>query len=231
VALTLRAQYATYLLLSGLVLAFTAALLPSSAPYFARFFSDANPLLVVAATSVIGGAALVVLQSRGGFAVLRGRRTLRGIGLSAALAALLAAAAVAADLLFHYPEDLNVPVPAALLFYPAIGFVAEAVFHLVPLALLLLVMTPLVRIIGLTRAIQLGMLVTAFVEPTIQVLLARTVSPSLAVYTSLHVFAISLLQLYVFRRFDFVSMYSFRLCYYALWHLPWGVIRLDVLFG
>jgi hypothetical protein len=38
------------------------------------------------------------------------------------------------------------------------------------------------------------------------------------------------LQLYVFRRFDFASMYAFRLVYYAYWHILWGVIRLKVLF-
>lgn len=229
-AVGLRGRYATYLLLSAVVLALTAALLPSSAHHFARFFGGANPLVVVAATSVIGGAALVFLQSRGGFAVLRGRRTLRGIGLSAALAALPALAAVVADLLLGYPEDMNVPVPPALLFYPAVGFAAEVAFHLVPLGLLLLVMTPLVRLIGLTRVIWLGMLLTAFVEPTFQALLARGSSPSLVAYTWTHVSAISLLELYVFRRFDFVSMYTFRLCYYALWHVLWGSIRLDVLF-
>jgi hypothetical protein len=51
-----------------------------------------------------------------------------------------------------------------------------------------------------------------------------------AAYTWIHVFVIAFLQLYVFRRFDFVSMYSFRLFYYAYWHILWGVIRLEVLF-
>ncbi len=49
-------------------------------------------------------------------------------------------------------------------------------------------------------------------------------------YTWLHVFAIALLQLLVFRRYDFVSMLGTRLCYYAYWHLLWGVVRLEVLF-
>lgn len=39
-----------------------------------------------------------------------------------------------------------------------------------------------------------------------------------------------LLQLHVFRRFDFVSMLSLRLVYYVYWHLIWGAIRLRVLF-
>ena len=50
------------------------------------------------------------------------------------------------------------------------------------------------------------------------------------VYTWVHVFAIALLQLYVFRRFDFTSMYVFRLIYYAYWHIIWGVLRLELLF-
>ena len=49
-------------------------------------------------------------------------------------------AVVVADILLRYPEDTNAPWPAALLFYPAIGFVAEILFHVVPLALLMLLL-------------------------------------------------------------------------------------------
>jgi hypothetical protein len=38
--------------------------------------------------------------------------------------------------------------------------------------------------------------------------------------------AFGLVQLYVFRRFGFASMYSLRLAYYSLWHIAWGTTRL-----
>jgi hypothetical protein len=68
------------------------------------------------------------------------------------------------------------------------------------------------------------------VEPTFQVLFGERAFTGGAVYTWVHVFAIASLQLFVFRRFDFVSMYSFRLFYYVYWHIVWGVIRLEALF-
>ena len=51
-----------------------------------------------------------------------------------------------------------------------------------------------------------------------------------AAYTWVHVFAIALLQLAVFRRYDFALMYAFHLFYYAYRYIAWGVFRLDVLF-
>ena len=53
-----------------------------------------------------------VLQSRYAFLILKGRTTLRGVAVSAALASVLAVAIVVADLLIRYPQDMNVPVPA-----------------------------------------------------------------------------------------------------------------------
>jgi hypothetical protein len=50
------------------------------------------------------------------------------------------------------------------------------------------------------------------------------------VYDGLHVLAINICQLHLFKRYDFVSMFAFRLAYYAVWHVVWGHVRLGVLF-
>ena len=42
--------------------------------------------------------------------------------------------------------------------------------------------------------------------------------------------AINICQLSILRRYDFVSMWTFRLVYYAIWHVVWGELRLRVLF-
>ena len=68
------------------------------------------------------------------------------------------------------------------------------------------------------------------IEPTFQVLFQGRDFMWGDIYTWIHVLVISALQLYIFWRFDFVSMYVFRLFYYFYWHILWGVIRLDVLF-
>lgn len=225
-----RWQYAAYLTLSLVALIFIVILLPSSRAYFRRFFGNAHPVLVVIVASVLGAAALGVLHARGGFEILKGQTTLRGIALSAGFATLLAVAIVIADFFLRYPKDTNVPVPQALLFYPAVGFVAEIVFHVLPLALLMLALSPLAKRFGTERIVWLGILLVAVLEPTFQTLFEGKVFTWRAAYTWIHVFALAFLQLYVFRRFDFVSMYSFRLIYYAYWHILWGVVRLKVLF-
>lgn len=228
--LDLRWQYAAYLALALVATIFFVLLAPSSGAYFRRFFGKTNAILVVAVASVVGAAALWVLRSRFGFAILRGRATLRGIALSAVLATAMGVAIIVADLFIRYPENTNVPVPRALLFYPAIGFVAEIVFHVLPLAVLLLALSPLAGRLGKERVVWIGILLVAALEPAFQVLFEGKAFTWGAAYTALHVFVFAALQLYVFRRFDFVTMYALRLVYYAYWHILWGVIRLKVLF-
>ncbi|UCD38418.1 MAG: hypothetical protein JSW54_02775 [Fidelibacterota bacterium] len=225
-----RREYAVYLTLSVVSLLFFVFLLPSSGAHFRRFFGETSAILVIVAASVAGGAALWVLRSSYGFTIFKGRGTLRGMALSAGFATVLGVAIVIADLVIRYPEDLNVPVPQALLFYPAIGFVAEIVFHILPLTLLLLVFKPLAKPLGRERVVWLGIVLVAILEPSYQILFGGEVFTPGMIYTWLHIFAIAFLQLYVFKRFDFVTMYSFRLFYYAYWHILWGMIRLEVLF-
>ncbi len=225
-----RWQFAAYFALSLAAFSFTIILLPTSAAYFRRFFGETNAILVVVGASLVGAAALWNLQANFGFTILKGRTTLRGMALAVVLATLLAVAIVVADFFIRYPENMNVPVPQALLFYPSVGFVAEILFHVLPLTLLLLAMNLFVGQLDQERIIWLGILLVAALEPTFQVLFERRPLTWGAAYTWVHVFAIAFLQLYVFRRFDFVAMYAFRLFYYAYWHILWGVIRLRVLF-
>jgi hypothetical protein len=44
------------------------------------------------------------------------------------------------------------------------------------------------------------------------------------------VFVFTPVELYVFRRYDFMSMYAFRLVFYMWWHVTWGYLRLRWLF-
>lgn len=223
-------QFATYFLLCSVVLLFTLMLLPSSSVYFRRFLGEVDPILVVVLASAVGAGALWALQARFHFAVLLGKATLRGLGLSAVLATIMAVAIVIADLLIRYPQDMNVPMPQALHFYPAIGLIAETVFHVLPLALMLHLLSLPGQWIGKERVVWLGIFLVAMLEPTFHVLFGGKAFTWGSAYTWIHVFAIAVLQLYVFRRFDFMSMYAFRMFYYAYWHILWGMIRLRVLF-
>lgn len=225
-----RRDALAYVALSTAALGLTLVLGPSSAASFARFFGSVEPALVVVAVSAAGGAALGWLRYRFGFRVFRGRATLRGVAVSAALATALAVPVVIADTALRYPEDMNVPVPQAVAFYPAVGYVAELVFHVLPLALILLVLSPFRDRVGTGPLVWLAMGLVAALEPTFQVLFEKDPFSPLAAYTWGQVFAVSFLQLAVFRRYDFVSMVTLRLVYYAYWHILWGTMRLEVLF-
>lgn len=219
-----------YLALSTAALGLTVVIGPSSPASFARFFGGVEPAIVVIAASLAGGVALGWLRSRFGFRVLRGQGTIRGMAVSAALATALAVPIVIADIVLRYAEDMNVAVPQALAFYPAVGYVAELVFHVVPLAVTLLVLSPIRDRMGRDRLVWLAIGLVAALEPTFQMLFARDPLSPLAAYTWGHVYAISFLQLAVFRRYDLVSMVTLRLVYYAYWHILWGTIRLEALF-
>lgn len=222
-------QYLFFAALCLIAAVFTAVVAPTSGPYFERFYGAVRPPVVILVAGGVGAAALWVL-SRFGFAIVLGRRTLQGIRLSAVLASFLAVAVVIADVLLRYPADLNVPVPQALLFYPAIGLTAEVVFHLLPLALLLLVLGAIVPRAGRERVTWLALALVAILEPLFQVFVGGGGAGPVDVYTWFHVFVFAALQLYVFRRFDFASMYAFRLIYYVYWHILWGTIRIPLLF-
>lgn len=217
-----------YVAICVVAVLFTLVALPSGAAFYRRFVGGADPRLVVVAASVVGGACLGGLRVLGGFAVLQRDRFARGFAVAAGFATLFAAAIVVADLVLRYPVDLNVPLPGALVFYPSIGLVAEVAFHLVPLTVVLLVLFSLRRRMCSTRRLWWAIAITAMVEPAFQVLLGGGALTALDAYTALHVFAFALAQLYVFWRYDFVSMFAMRLVYYVYWHIAWGWLRLGI---
>ena len=226
----MHCQYIAFLVITAAMIGLTALQIPSSRADFDRYFGGLSPIVVVAAAGAVGVGALAALGWMAGFQIFSGRTTLRGIAVSAGLATLLAVAIVIADLLIRYPENTNVPVPRALLFYPTVGFVAEVVFHLLPLMLLLLALSALQRRLRADRVVWIAIVITAVAEPTFQILFKGECLTWASAYTWIHVFAIAFLQLQVFRRYDFATMYMFRLIYYVYWHIIWGVIRLKVLF-
>jgi hypothetical protein len=201
------------------------------AGFFQPFFGSIDPLLAVAVLAVVGTVSLGFLQSRGWFEIFTMRGTLRGMAVSAIIATLFGIEVVIAETtnIFRLPTDMNVRLPWSLMFYPVMGYVVEIVFHVLPLTILLAVFGPLFRKLNMPGLIWLCILAVSFLEPIFQVGSGQPLSFA-QVYIGVHIFAINFLQLYVFRRYDFISMYSFRLFYYMHWHIIWGALRLQWLF-
>lgn len=204
--------------------------------YFAPFFGGIPPLLAVSLAAGLGGVCLGFLHARGWFAIVARARNLRGLALATIAAAIFGGVMVVAEIAGVYQgrADLNVPPPYSMLYYPVIGYVVEIAFKVAPLTMLMgiMAMTIGTRLSVGRDLIGVGwapIVVVAMLEPGYQLSRADSISWSEA-HLGVHVFLINLVQLYLFRRYDFLTMYWFRLVYYGIWHIAWGYLRLRLLF-
>lgn len=228
-----RQSYIALAFLSLAAAGATAILSLSEINFFRPYFGNLNPLPTVALVTVLGLVPLRYLRSRGWFEIYAAAKSRAGVPVSAAIATLFAMEAVFTDvMIIRFPRDINVPLPSSLLFYPVIGYVVEVCFHALPLALLLSVLSLFFTKPNTNRFVWPCMLLAALTEPVLQIRLSSSgaLLSWANAYVALHVFAINLVQLYIFRRYDFVSMYSFLLVYYLYWHILWGTLRLQWLF-
>jgi hypothetical protein len=227
-----RSQYLAILALSLGVVGLAATLQASDPLLFQRFIGPTHPLIAFPLISALGVLLLSLLLSRGWFAIYR-KEHLKVLWRSSALSALFFLITIVVDLKVMFPADLNVAFPGSLLFYPAIGFVVEVVFHVLPLALLLTALTAICRNIGRQKATWLCIPIVSLLEPIYQTM-PMAASPHYpfwaVVVVGLNLTLFNLFQLFMFQRYDFIAMYSVRLVYYLLWHIVWGHIRLRLLF-
>lgn len=186
---------------------------------------------------VIGGLPLLPLTIAAAAAALPLLWFLEGRGVSPAgpvtitagaiarilvLGALLALPPIAIDLALGFPRGMNMPLPDGLFFYPGIALVAEAVFHLVPLAILALLFSA-------ERAGQWLIWPVVFVEPLFQLVFVSG-PPLMSVLVLGNVALVSAVQLILFQRHGFLAMIGLRLAFYLFWHIIWGWARLALLF-
>lgn len=204
----------------------TGVLSHSHDDIFRPYFGSFHPLLAIALISSVGIVALRILSLRWKFKVYANREGWRGLRNSSILATLFAVSVILVDWRVRLPYS-HVPPLESLLFYPTMAFVAEIVFHVLPLWLLLVVFGPMFEQRDPTSLAWLCILLGSCLEPIFQLNWSSSAVPlsGVGVYVGLHVFAFNVLQLYLFRRYDFVSMYTCRLVYYLYWHVIWGSAR------
>lgn len=224
-------QYGIFLAISFAVLVLFGLLYYYNNQSFKPYFGDANPLIVVAISVILGILLLQVHLSNGWFLVYK-KESHKGFIISAGLAIVFGVIIIIVDLFAVFPEDINVPYPQSLLFYPAIGFIVEIVFHLLPLTVLLGFFTTVVKQRDVKKIVWPSIILVSFLEPVYQVIpgFGQQVSAWTDIYIGIHILLINLGQLWLFKRYDFLSMYLFRLVYYLVWHVGWGYLRLQLLF-
>ncbi len=143
---------------------------------------------------------------------------LRIAGLGAAIALLM----VALDLIVPFPAAINARLPDALAFYPAIGFFAEVVLHLIPLAVVCFIQGPR----GVTHP---ALILVAAIEPLVQAVFGPWDIIQTPVMLAL-LMGFGLFQVMTFCTYGFAAMYAARMGYYLVWHILWGTARLPLLF-
>jgi hypothetical protein len=192
---------------------------------FDRFLGGLDPVGVMVGTAVVGTVALAYLQASSDFAVSGPGGRIDAVTFIAWTVPLFAAAAIGADLVLRFDEDTNVAMPDALRFYPAIAVFVEIALHMLPI-------TVLVALLGMPGDFDLTFwriaIPVALIEAVLQASYATSVGT--AIFSAVHLVVFGVVQVWVFWRYGFVWMLGFRLAYYALWHLVWGAVRLELLF-
>lgn len=192
---------------------------------FARFLGAVNPTGAMILAALVGVVAVAYLQGNSDFTMLGPGESSDAVSIIAWAVPVLAASAIGADLVLRFPEDANVAVPDALRFYPAIAVFVESTLHLVPIAVL-------VALFGMPTGLDVTFwriaVPVALVEAVLQAVYATSIGTSIFSAVQLTVFGV--VQVWIFWRFGFAWMLGFRLAYYALWHVVWGVVRLELLF-
>jgi hypothetical protein len=192
---------------------------------FERFFGAVNPTGVMILAALVGVIAMAYLEGSSDFTML-GPGTSRDAMLVIAWAVpVLTAAAIGADLVLRFPEDTNVAVPDALRFYPAIAVFVESTLHLAPIAVLVALLGPPT---GLDVTFWRIAIPVALIEAVLQAAYAMSIGTS--TFSAIHLTVFGVVQVWMFWRFGFVWMLGFRLAYYAMWHVAWGAVRLELLF-
>lgn len=192
---------------------------------FERFFGSRDPTVVVLVTSILGLVFLGYLQATSHFFVFGPGRAGAAARFIAVAAPVFASTAIAADVVLRYPEDTNVPMPDALRFYPAIAVVVEVALHVVPVAVL-------GTLLGMPAQVDATFWRLAVPVALIEAALQAGYAPSTAtaIFSAVHLLVFGVVQIWMFWRFGFLWMLSFRLAYYGLWHVAWGTARLKLLF-
>lgn len=138
-------QLQIFLAISFVVAIHTGILYFRNESLIQTFFGKLNPLLAVLIINLLGTVLSFFLFSRGWFVVYKAGNY-KGFLVAAGLAALLGLGIIMVDLKVIFPEDVNRPFPDSLFFYLVFGYVVEVIFHMLPLALLLVLIIGLLHL-------------------------------------------------------------------------------------
>ena len=193
------------------------------------YFGNVSPVLSVAIVCAIGVLVLYALHKYSGFSVYDPYKFRKGIPVAVALVCPFMIIMTIVDVALRFPPDINVALPTAIVFYPAIAYVAQIALHVAPFAILLASTTLIFKSRSTTWCIWLSITIASAIEATFQ-----AVSSSdghglsiIAGIVAVILWLYGVAELYLYRRFDFATMYAFRIFSSGYWHLLWGNLRIS----
>jgi len=221
-----------YSLIAGFVLVLVAILYASDDRILQLFIGAVNPFLAASIAILAGFISFYFLLSQKLFVIYK-KGSLKEIVRSSVPALLFVSITILVDLITVFPKDLNILFPLSLVFYPAMGFFAEILFHIMPLSTLLYILMFVLKNIKRSALIWVSFIIISLLEPAYQAA-PMVLSQHFPIWAIIVVFinlaAFTLYQLYILKRHDFISMYAVRLTYYLVWHIIWGYMRLRIIF-
>lgn len=225
-------QFLAFAVLALGVFGATGLLAADQEHLFQAYFGSLDPFVAVGLVTAVGAFSLGVLNARYAFKIIRPEAYPLGPLRAASIATLFVAPVILVDVTLGYPREINVSLPHAFLFYPIMGYVAEIVLYVFPFCLMLFVLKRLLANAGTNTVIWSCIFHTSLLESVFQFAfaVARYDFSPVNAYTSVHVFVFGIVQMYFFWRYDFMTMYVFRMAYYLLWHMLWSQMRLELLF-
>lgn len=138
----------------------------------------------------------------------------------------------------------TVPAPAAALCAAIVGaaalavlhrrfgfllidrLIAQLVLHVAPFLLILLLLERVWQAPRRSTRIRVAIGLAALLEAGFQIQGGRAADAVLAGFVLLQLFAFGVVELTLFRRYDYLAMITFRLTYYTWWHIVWGYLRI-----
>ena len=224
-----KTQYKILVFIALGVLSMVALLSLEDGYIFQRFLGQINPLFAFFIVTASGLLLLLILLSRGWFTIYK-KKYLKELLPYFGLVILFVSVAILVDCKIVYPEDTHIFWPESLLFYPAIGFLVEIIFHILPLSAILLAFSFIFKNKNFKKITWTSIFIVALLEPTYQTFFMGIYPIWAIVAIWFNLFFFNLIQLITFKEYDFVSMFLLRLFYYLMWHIGWGYIRLDLFF-
>lgn len=207
--------------LSFVIFSLTVILTVWDSSVFVKYLGALNPIQCLLFVMFFGVLSLRYLEKSGRMGMLN-PFGLEGLQVSTIFALCFGVIIIFIDFSGVFSDSINVSYPKCVIFYPVMAYIVEIIFHLVPISLLSMIKLDDTRLYYLM----------AFFEPVFQLAIGGGDGSILwaSLLISLHIFLINIAQLYVFKKYGFLSMYWLRFGYYFIWHEVWGVLRLTVLF-